>query len=301
MPDEPIVICKMVGKVFAKSQGIEVTALRNVNFQGHQGEVVGIIGPNGSGKTTLFRTIAGFLCLSSGSISVGGLLPKKALEKRMVGFLAEEPRLSQAMPVKDYWKAYVSLARPSKPVHSFVSDAMGIGTFGDKRIGQLSRGMLQRFALSMCLAFPRQVYLLDEPTESLDVNFRWNLVDIISMLKKQGAAIVYASHNLEEVAKICDRVLVMRKGQLHKEIVAVNTCIAKFRAPEGIAMPEELAGTQVSVRGTEYEVEIPSDQINNVCRFVLSQNGDIIEIRPRSLEDILKASIMEDVNSEKIM
>ncbi|MBS3872450.1 MAG: ABC transporter ATP-binding protein [Firmicutes bacterium] len=296
MRKEPSIICDMVGKVFAKSQGVEVRALHNVSLQTDDGEVVGLIGPNGSGKTTLFRAMAGFLWPSSGSIRLKGMDPQKALENRIVGFLAEEPRFSQVMKVKDYWRAYLSLARPSRPEHSFVADAMEIASFSDKKIGQLSRGMLQRFALSMCLVFPRQVYLLDEPTESLDVNFRWNLIEILSMLRKQGATIVYASHNLNEVANICDRVLVMRKGQLHQQVATVNTSMAKFRAPEGLKLPEEFAGIQVSANGTEYVVEVPNEQVNSVCRYVLDQSGDIIEIRPRSLEDLLKTSILEDIS-----
>jgi len=296
MHNEPSIICELVGKVFNKAQGVEVRALHNVSLQAGEGEIVGLIGPNGSGKTTLFRAMAGFLWPTSGSIRLKGMTPKIALEKRIVGFLAEEPRFSQAMKVKDYWRAYLRLARPSRPEHSFVAESMEIGSFTDTKIGQLSRGMLQRFALSMCLVFPRQLYLLDEPTESLDVNFRWKLIEILSMLRKQGATIMYASHNLNEVANICDRVLVMRKGELHQQVATVNTSLAKFRAPAGIKLPEEFTGTQVSANGSEYVVEVPSDQVNSVCRYVLAQDGDIIEIRPRSLEDLLKTSILEDIS-----
>ena len=88
----------------------------------------------------------------------------------------------------------------------------------------------------------------------------------------------------------------MRKGQLHQQVATVNTSMAKFRAPEGLKLSEEFAGIQVSASGTEYMVEAPNEQVNSVCRYVLDQGGDIIEIRPRTLEDLLKTSILEDIS-----
>jgi len=192
--------------------------LRGVSFSVQRGEIVGLLGPNGCGKTTTLRLIAGFLSPDSGEVRVGGqpLGSGSLAARRQIGYLPEKPPLYDALRVADYLDfvaAAKGLAGDSRRrAVARAMDDYALGAVSRKVIGTLSKGYRQRVGLAQATLAEPEVLLLDEATNGLDA---LQMVEARALIRagSQGRAVLFCSHLMQEVAALCDRVLVLHQGR----------------------------------------------------------------------------------------
>lgn len=192
-------------------------AVDNLSFTLNKGEIVGFLGPNGAGKSTTMKMITGYLAPDAGLAKVCGidvsLDPIAAKQK--IGYLPEANPLYHEMYVREYldFIAGVHGIQHKKSVIDSVIQITGLGPESSKKIGQLSKGYKQRVGLAAALIHEPQVLVLDEPTSGLDPN---QIIEIRNLIKAQGQkkTVLFSSHILQEVTAICDRVIIINKGQM---------------------------------------------------------------------------------------
>jgi ABC-2 type transport system ATP-binding protein len=197
-------------------------AVKDVSFSVSKGEIVGFLGPNGAGKSTTMKVLTGFISASSGEVKICGLpVDVDSLNTRqLIGYLPEHNPLYLDMYVKEYLE-FVGKIYHVKNVKERVNEmikAVGLDVEQNKKLSALSKGYRQRVGLAAAIIHDPEVLILDEPTSGLDPN---QLVEIRELIKKIGKSktVILSTHIMREVEAICDRVLIINKGQ----IVADNT------------------------------------------------------------------------------
>ena len=203
---------KNVTKVFGSQKAVD-----NLNFSVDKGEVLGFLGPNGAGKSTTMKMITGYLQPTEGHISVCGCDTIEApLETRKrVGYLPEHNPLYKDMYVREYLQFVAGLHRLKKPKSRIdeLIELTGLEREQHKPIEALSKGYRQRVGLAQAMIHDPEVLILDEPTSGLDPN---QLVEIRQLIKSFGAekTVIFSTHIMQEVQAICDRVIIINRGQL---------------------------------------------------------------------------------------
>jgi ABC-2 type transport system ATP-binding protein len=195
----------------------EQKAANNISFSIEKGEIVGFLGPNGAGKSTTMKMITGYLPPDSGEAFVSGINVTKdpIAAKKKIGYLPEANPLYFDMYVKEYlgFIAGIHEVKDKKQRIKEVIELTGLTVEQKKKIGQLSKGYKQRTGLAAALIHDPEVLILDEPTSGLDPN---QIIEIRNVIKQQGSnkTILFSSHILQEVQAICDRVIIINKGNL---------------------------------------------------------------------------------------
>ncbi|MDB4946782.1 MAG: ABC-type multidrug transport system, ATPase component [Labilithrix sp.] len=197
-------------------------AVDDLSFSVDKGEVVGFLGPNGAGKSTTLRILAGFLGLTSGTVTVAGHdLREHGFEARQkIGYMPEAVPLYPEMRVAEYLTFRAELKRvPRRDRRAFVDDAMEKASVGDVAnvlIGSLSKGYRQRVGLADALVARPPLLVLDEPTAGLDPNQIREVRDVIRELGREHTVLL-STHILSEVEASCSRVVVIARGKLVAE------------------------------------------------------------------------------------
>ena len=202
--------------------GGKVEALKNIQFNLKEGEILTVLGPSGCGKTTLLNMIAGFITPTSGILSLGGVdIQAPGAERGMVfqqGALFEWLTVARNV---DFGLRMKGMAEAeSKEAVEFWLETVGLQGFGDTPTYQLSGGMQQRVALARCLVNDPDLILMDEPLGALDALTREKMQSLILELwKKTGKTIIVITHSVEEALLLGERLFVMapRPGRIHRE------------------------------------------------------------------------------------
>lgn len=196
-------------------------ALNNVSFEVNSGEIVGFLGPNGAGKSTMMKILTCFIPPSNGTAFVCEHdIAEQSIEvRKCVGYLAEHNPLYLDMYVKEYLE-FIAGLHPDKIARKDIPDRVkkmieitGLQVEQKKKIGALSKGYRQRVGLAQALIHDPQVLILDEPTTGLDPN---QLAEIRSLIKEVGRekTVMLSTHIMQEVEAICDRVIIINKGEI---------------------------------------------------------------------------------------
>jgi ABC-2 type transport system ATP-binding protein len=198
------------------------TALDDLTFAVAPGEVVGLLGPNGSGKTTALRLMLGFLKPTRGSASIGGhdCWRDSVAARRQVAYLPGELRLYENMTGR---QLVHFLARLRGEEHSTEVDALArrFDIDIDRSLANLSSGMKRKVALLTVLVPRTPLVIMDEPTNALDPTMRDLLLDQVNRARDRGQAVLFSSHVLAEVERVCDRVAILQAGRLvHLQIMS---------------------------------------------------------------------------------
>jgi len=200
-------------------------AIHNISFNIQQGEIVGFLGPNGAGKSTTMKIITGYLQQDAGIVDVCGISVKEnpILTKKKIGYLPEANPLYFDMYIKEYL-AFIAGIHKIANKQSAIDDVIaltGLTIESKKKIGQLSKGYKQRVGLAAALIHEPEVLILDEPTTGLDPN---QIIEIRNVIKQQGKnkTVLFSSHILQEVEAICDRVVIINKGEIVADDVLSN-------------------------------------------------------------------------------
>ena len=190
-------------------------ALNNISFSVNTGEIVGFLGPNGAGKSTLMKILTTYIDATQGVAKVSGFNVKtnKQDVQKSVGYLPEHNPLYHEMYVKEYLAFNAGIYKTSKTKIDDVIELTGLTPEAHKKIGQLSKGYRQRVGLANALLHDPAVLILDEPTTGLDPN---QLVDIRHLIKNIGKdkTVFLSTHIMQEVEAICDRVIIINKGEI---------------------------------------------------------------------------------------
>jgi sodium transport system ATP-binding protein len=217
--EEKIIIKNLNKEFFDPQRGI-VRAVDNISFSAYKGEVFGLLGPNGAGKTTTLRMMATLMKPNSGTIEIAGFDTEKDPRevRRSIGYMSSStalyPRLSPReiityfAELNDYPKNEIPM-RVEKIIRYF-----GIGDYADTYSEKLSTGMKQITSIARTIVHDPPVLILDEPSSGLDVIVAQKIHNYIKDLRNEGKTIIFSSHNMGEVEKICDRIGIINNGKL---------------------------------------------------------------------------------------
>ena len=190
-------------------------ALNEISFSAKKGEIIGFLGPNGAGKSTMMKILTGYISPTKGTVFVSGIdvVKNPIAAKAKIGYLPEQNPLYQEMYVREYLQFQASIFKVSKETIATVVEDVGLIPEVHKKISQLSKGYQQRVGLAAALIHNPDVLILDEPTTGLDPN---QLQEIRTLLKKLGKekTILFSTHIMQEVEAVCDRVIIIKKGEL---------------------------------------------------------------------------------------
>ena len=212
-------------KSFAGPDGKPVAAVDDLTFSVKPGEVFGLLGPNGAGKTTTLRMLCTVLKSTAGFASVAGfdVATQPAEVRRHIGFLSANTgvydRMTALEMVSYYGKLYGLSGRTLTARLDTLFDTLQMNDFRDVVGGRMSTGMKQKVSIARALIHDPPVLIFDEPTSGLDVLVQRAVLLNIADLRKQGKTILFSTHIMTEVQKLCDRVAIMAKGR----IAAVGT------------------------------------------------------------------------------
>lgn len=199
---------------------IEFYAVNGISFEANEGEIIGILGANGAGKTTLLRMIAGIMTQTEGSVEIDGKTYKKDdIEiKRNIAFLSGNTKLYNRLSPNELLtmcgKLYGLDDETIKKRKNEIFKILNIEDFKNSRIGNLSTGQTQRVGIARCLLHNPQYYILDEATTGLDIISSQIILNFIKEERNKGKTIIYSTHYMEEAENICDRVIMINKGQV---------------------------------------------------------------------------------------
>lgn len=197
----------------------ELIALDHFSLEVREGEILGLLGPNGSGKSTTINCILSLLEYDSGEIKVFGkeMTPKSYDLKRQIGVVPQEVSVFEEFSVYENVDFFCGLyvkdkAERKKLVEEAIS-FVGLGDFKKFKPGKLSGGLQRRLNIACGIAHKPRLIFFDEPTVAVDPQSRNNILEGIEKLRAGGATIVYTSHYMEEIERLCDRVIIMDKGR----------------------------------------------------------------------------------------
>lgn len=190
-------------------------ALNSINLNIKKGEIVGLLGPNGAGKSTLIKILTGYISANNGEVKICGdnINENPKLVKQKIGYLAENNPLYIEMYIKEYLKYIAEIYKVSFQEIDKIIELTGLNSEKNKKINQLSKGYKQRVGLAAALIHNPEVLILDEPTTGLDPN---QLIEIRKLIKNIGnnKTVIFSTHILQEVEKICDRIIIISKGNI---------------------------------------------------------------------------------------
>ena len=199
----------------------DLTAVDEVSLDIYEGDLIGLLGHNGAGKTTLFVMLAGLTMQTSGNIKVCG----KNIEKNMmdlknnISFLPDNTLYYENLTAKQNLEYFSEFADADKSKVPELLEIVGMSKWADKKVGEFSKGMIQRIGFAQALVKDPKVVFLDEPTSGLDPRARIEMNLLLKKLNEKGIAIVISSHVLSEIKGICSKIAIMKQGKL----VAYNT------------------------------------------------------------------------------
>ena len=289
----------------------EQKAVNNISFKINKGEIVGFLGPNGAGKSTTMKILTGYLQQTAGTAFVCGInVSNQPLEtKKKIGYLPEANALYFDMYVKEYlsFVAEVHKVANQKQEVKKVIDLVGLTIESKKKIGQLSKGYKQRVGLAAALIHDPEVLILDEPTSGLDPN---QIIEIRDVIKKQGQhkTVLFSSHILQEVEAICDRVIIINKGELvaddklsslqqgnrnnHTVLVQFKESIDRSLLENLIDVSDimELQTSNPIVTGYKLQTSNPESVRKQILQLALQHNLNIVSLQSesQSLEDVFR-------------
>ena len=207
-------------KTFFDEERGEIPAVDGISFEALPGEVFGLLGANGAGKTTTLRMLSTVLRPSGGSASVMGhdVTTEGEAVRKSLGFYSASTALYPRLTARETLEFFARVnGYPEDRVHARVDhlvDRFGIREYEHGRVEKLSSGMKQKVSIARTVVHDPPVLIFDEPTVGLDVMNAIEMVQVIQELKAEGKAILYSSHIMSEVEKLCDRIGILHRGHL---------------------------------------------------------------------------------------
>jgi ABC-2 type transport system ATP-binding protein len=286
-------VTKQYSSLFGKKEAV---ALREFSLSVEPGEIFGFLGPNGAGKTTALHIAMGFVRSSSGSGSMLGKPFGHAPTRCRVGFLAENVALYN-LPVEKCVRFYGAINGVRDPeLRDRTRGLMGeleLESVRSRKIGKISRGMLQRVGLAQALVNDPELLVLDEPTSALDPVARVEVRELLLRAKAAGKTIFLSSHLLSEIENVCDRVAFLIKGEIARlgtlsELLGAGSQmeIVARRVPEGMLAALKVESLPLSDGIARLLVD--NSRTREILEFIWQQGGEVVSVNPAraSLEEM---------------
>jgi ABC-2 type transport system ATP-binding protein len=235
-----VISFQSVSKTYRSLIGKSVPAVTDFSLEIRPGEVVGLAGPNGAGKSTLIGLLLGYMPVTAGRVSIADRPPREFIEQHGIGYLSELVAIPPSWRTENALKRYALLSGiDSADVAGRVAEVMdmlGLVEHKGKSIKQLSKGNLQRVGLAQALLCDERVLILDEPTHGLDPMWTQRFRDLVMSLRRPDRSIFIASHNLDELQRISDRVAIIDRGRLQRVVDLKAAPSATGRMPYRLAV-----------------------------------------------------------------
>ena len=232
----------------SKSYGNK-TALIDLDLRVEPGEILGFLGPNGAGKSTTVKILTGLMPASSGRATIAGYdIATQPLEvKKRIGYVPEQPALYDALTADEYLDVIGCLYHldpaASKTRREELLQLFDLSAVKHQRLKEFSKGMRQKVVIASALLHRPEVLILDEPLDGLDANTALVMKELLRKLAAQGKTIMFSSHILEVVERICTRIFIIDKGRYVTDGTA-----QKIREETGSASLDEAFGKLTGVR-----------------------------------------------------
>ncbi len=266
-------------------------AVDGINFEMHRGEILGLLGPNGAGKTSTLECLEGIRRPDGGSLDILGVDPTRDAHKlqQTIGVQLQTSGLPASMQVAEamrFFSAYHNVA----PRYDLL-ERLGLGGKFKSQYRDLSTGLQRRLALALAMAHRPPVLLLDEPTAGLDVNSRTELHAVMEELKKEGTAILLATHDMAEAEKMADSVAILLKGKIvaqgsPRDLTATGSGYTKVsvRTEQSILSKNGTGFPAVSQRALNEDYTIfystdPGPTVSAILSYLSQKNDKLIDLR----------------------
>jgi ABC-type multidrug transport system ATPase subunit len=272
-------------------------ALHDVTLRIAPGEICGIAGPNGAGKSTLLGLALGFLRPTRGRVRLFEEAPRDFLRGAPAGYVPERVQLPARWRARTllHGLAAVRARAGARERAERVLAALGLEADAERRLGELSRGTLQRVAIAQALLDDPPVLVLDEPTEGLDPLWRLRLRALLAERRAQGAVVLLASHDLAELERSADRVVVLDRGAIRSELRPRAPSGAgrwRLRVRAGAAQLATVFGDAQEVAEGEYDIAArDAGELSERLRAWLDLGGVLESVREPGLEDQLRDTL----------
>ena len=205
---------------FQDFSGGVLRALDDITFDVHPGEIFGLLGPNGAGKTTCLRILSTVLKPTRGIAEVAGLNVMRDPEgvRRNIGFMSNNTGIYDRMTAREmveyFGRLYgLSEDRLQQRIDE-IFDILQMNDIGDRLGGKMSTGMKQKVSIARTIVHDPPVIIFDEPTSGLDVLVARNVLEAVGLLRDQGKCIIYSTHIMSEVEKLCERIAIIHRGSI---------------------------------------------------------------------------------------
>src|SRR4051794_14108494 len=268
-----------------------VHAVRGIDLELQQGEIVAFLGPNGAGKTTTIDMVLGLSQPTTGRVSVLGLEPRQAIARGLVSAVMQTGGLVKDLSVRETVAYTASLFADTRPVEEVLENA-GIAGIADRKVAKCSGGEQQRLRFAMALLPDPALLLLDEPTTGMDVEGRRAFWSAIRSDAEKGRTVLFATHYLEEADQYADRIVLISHGRIVadgtgsqvKALAAGRTVRATLADAERYCLAALPGVESVDIRGEA--VYVHAKDTDAVARHLLTETpAHDLEITARGLED----------------
>jgi len=301
-----LIVFQSVGHTY-RSMFRRVRAVDDFSLEIRQGEVFGLAGPNGAGKSTLISLMLGFMSPSDGELRIAGLRPREYVERHGIGFVSELMNVPLRWEMRDTLVRYALLAGVgARELNARVDRAierLGIAEHRGKRVRQLSKGNLQRLGIAQALLRDERILVLDEPTHGLDPVWSLRFRDIVSEIRSDDRVVFIASHNLDELQRLCDRVAIVDHGRLERVIDLRASAVAartSYRLTTNAAHDQVLAVFADAREVGDGVYELPSMELavlNTGLATLIARGALVSELTP--LESLLERAFRQAVALEE--
>ena len=283
---------------------LRVQALADLTLSISRGEVFGIAGPNGAGKSTMLSILLGYLHPSSGTATIDGHRPRQFIENNGVSYLTELVAIPPRWTTESALRRFAAMSSLSgshareRVEHCLAS--LGLEEHRRKQIRQLSKGNLQRVGIAQALIADSDLIIFDEPTHGLDPVWTQKFRDIVSDLRSPSRTIIIASHNLDELERLTDRVAILSQGRLQRIVSAGGTHAGgEYRLSLARPSPrlQEIFPEAVPLDGRANEWRVTGDiaDLNRRLRLLLGDEVTVTAFYPEQsrLESEFHAAVGE--------
>ena len=280
-----------VSKTYTSLFRPPVRAVEDFTLTIARGEIMGLAGPNGAGKSTLISLLLGYLPPTAGRVTIADSAPRPYVERYGIGYLSELITLNPQWTLDGTLERLAVLAGLPASVARVrveaVIDELGIGEHRGKKLKALSKGNLQRLGLAQALLRDEQVLILDEPTHGLDPVWTQRFRDLVQRLRSPERTILIASHNLDELERLCDRVAIIDRGRLQRVVdtrrAAARDVAATYHltVAEGAELVPAVFPSALSLGTGEFEVQGGDlNLLNQRLADFLARGGQITALIP---------------------
>ncbi len=271
--------------------GKRVEAVRGVSIEVKRGEIFGFLGPNGAGKTTSIKMLMGLVSATAGTMEIlGHPAPAPDVMSR-VGFLPENPYVFPYLTPREFVTLCGRLSGLAGAALGTrvekVLERVGMASAIDRAVAKLSKGMMQRVGLAAALVHDPELLVLDEPMSGLDPVGRKEVRDLIVEEKHRGRTVFFSSHILSDVEMLCDRVTILRRGE-----VAVAGAMHELLAAGGRRSEVTIGGATEALRAALGELARSSRTVGD--RLVMEVDGD------EALRSVVEKALHEGARLESV-